>query len=271
MIAVTCPITAAYQAILNIALASHKKILLSLGLIICLSGCISQGQKPPPLPTSTSTYLLDKNWSVAGKLGIRQSPESISNNAGSNNSGLITAKKSAYSLRFEWQQLGQDYTATLSGALGFGRVLVEKQADLVSLSRGKNRVQAQDADQLFYQQTGWELPVSMLRYWALGLPSPDKPYKFSKRNPTEPLSAIGGFEQAGWQVNYSKSEQISRFWLPGKMTAKHPDLKLVMVFKDWRLPENLMPEQAAQHVTETVQPLVETAQKQVQHNKPESQ
>lgn len=271
MIAVLCAITTAYQAILNIARTSNKKILLSLGLTICLSACISQGQKPSPLPSSTTSFLLDKNWSVDGKLGIRQTPESISNKNHSNNSSSNTGKKSAYSLRFEWQQQGQDYTATLSGALGFGRVLVEKQADLVSLSRGKNRVQAQDADQLFYQQTGWELPVSMLRYWALGLPSPEKPFTFNKQNPTEPLAAIGGFEQAGWQVDYPKSEQISRFSLPGKMTAKHPDLKLVMVFKNWRLPENLMAEQTAQQLTKTAQPSPESSPQQAQYNKPESQ
>ena len=173
--------------------------------------------------------LLNKHWQVNGKLAIR----TISPSAGS---------PSAQALRFNWQQQAQDYNVTLSGPLGFGRVTVTQQDQRIYLSQGslsqgslskdKNAIEANDIDQLFAQQTGWALPISYLRYWALGLPAPEQAFTFNENSQAE----LVGFKQDGWQINYPAITLAAPYPLPSKMIASNKHFKLVIAFKHWQFP-----------------------------------
>ena len=169
--------------------------------------------------SGSAAELLNRHWQVNGKLAIR----TLSSSA---------AKPTAQALRFDWQQQAQDYKVTLTGPLGFGRVTVTQQNQRIYLSQGKNAIEANDIDQLFAQQTGWALPISYLRYWALGLPAPEQAFTFNKNSQAELI----GFKQDGWQIHYPSITLAAPYPLPSKMVASNKHFKLVIAFKHWQFP-----------------------------------
>ena len=169
--------------------------------------------------SGSAAELLNRHWQVNGKLAIR----TLSSNA---------AKPTAQALRFDWQQQAQDYKVTLTGPLGFGRVTVTQQNQRIYLSQDKNAIEADDIDQLFAQQTGWALPISYLRYWALGLPAPEQAFTFNKNSQAELI----GFKQDGWQIDYPSITLAAPYPLPSKMVASNKHFKLVIAFKHWQFP-----------------------------------
>jgi outer membrane lipoprotein LolB len=183
--------------------------------------------------------LLNKHWRVNGKLAIR----TLSPSGGSS---------SAQALRFDWQQQAQDYNVTLSGPLGFGRVTVTQQNQRIYLSQGslsqgslskdKNAIEANDIDQLFAQQTGWALPISYLRYWALGLPAPEQAFTLNKNSQAQLI----GFKQDGWQINYPSITLAAPYPLPSKMIASNKHFTLVIAFKHWQFPL-IQPDSSVDH------------------------
>lgn len=169
--------------------------------------------------SGSAAELLNRHWQVNGKLAIR----TLSSSA---------AKPTAQALRFDWHQQAQNYKVTLSGPLGFGRVTVTQQNQRIYLSQDNNAIEANDIDQLFAQQTGWALPISYLRYWALGLPAPEQAFTLNKNSQAE----LVGFKQDGWQINYPAITLATPYPLPSKMVASNKHFKLVIAFKHWQFP-----------------------------------
>ena len=196
-------------------------------MLLCslLSSCANLNKSTPPNNglnddlSGSAAELLNRHWQVNGKLAIR----TLSSNA---------AKPTAQALRFDWQQQAQDYKVTLFGPLGFGRVTVTQQNQRIYLSQDKNAIEADDIDQLFAQQTGWALPISYLRYWALGLPAPEQAFTFNKNSQAELI----GFKQDGWQIHYPSITLAAPYLLPSKMVASNKHFKLVIAFKHWQFP-----------------------------------
>ena len=177
----------------------------------------------------SAVELLNRHWQVNGKLAIR----TLSSNA---------AKPTAQALRFDWQQQAQDYKVTLTGPLGFGRVTVTQQNQRIYLSQDKNAIEADDIDQLFAQQTGWALPISYLRYWALGLPAPEQAFTLNKNSQAQLI----GFKQDGWQINYPSITLAAPYPLPSKMIASNKHFTLVIAFKHWQFPL-IQPDSSVDH------------------------
>lgn len=195
-------------------------------LLGLLSACASINERShletnPKNMEGSAASLLNRHWRVDGKLAIR----------------ALTANPSVQTLRFDWQQQAQDFTVTLSGPLGFGRVTVAQQDQRVYLTKGKTQIEASDIDRLFAQQTGWKLPLSYLRYWALGLPSPEQPFTATNQDQhkTDKATLIG-FQQDGWQIRYPSVNLAAPYPLPSKMIAFNKHFKVIMAFKHWQFP-----------------------------------
>lgn len=178
-------------------------------LVLLLSACSTQQR--PPLPTELAAMtdnLQLEDWRLSGKLGIRG--EQIS--------------QSAY---LNWQQCGDNFDIRISGPLGQGAARLQGDKEHVLLDQGKQSHQASSPEQLLQQQLGWSLPVSQLKYWIRGIPSPDSSYRSKPEQ--------SGFEQAGWLVSYSRLQQLEGRTLPDRATATHPRLKITLLLKSWDL------------------------------------
>jgi outer membrane lipoprotein LolB len=84
--------------------------------------------------------------------------------------------------------------------------------------------------------TGLAIPVDALSWWARGLPSPSK--TVISNLITGPTGTAASFEQAGWQLSFSRYSQNQGIALPGKITGRLGDQSFKLVISGWSVPDN---------------------------------
>src|SRR5690554_1612239 len=160
-----------------------------------------------------------KHWQLQAKVGLRSATQNGS-------------------ARLNWQQAPGDFKISLSGPLGQGRVELTGNANGVVLTQPDSpTLHAASAEQLLYQQTGWNLPVSLLTDWLLGLPALALPVDDLTRNKNGLLSDLS---QAGWQLKYSDYRSVKTVFLPSKIIATRTledqqSVRLVIAVYDWHI------------------------------------
>ncbi len=194
-------------------------------LCAIILGCAGTTKKDSLDNRLNDGHSLPSHWQVKGKLAIR--PLSPGD------------KKNNQTLRFEWSQVSSNYSILFAGPLGFGTMIIEKDANRVTLTRGKKYfVSADSVEELFFQQTGWHLPLSHLRHWVLGQASPDSSFSPIHSPPHNTLNVeeqLASFEQQGWTVQYPKSTWVNTHLMPKKMIVSNDNFKLIIAFKNWQL------------------------------------
>lgn len=182
------------------------------------------------LPTQTPESALDRaaheqalraleHWHLGAKIGVRLPGDSGS-------------------ARLSWKQDGERYRLSLSGPLGQGRIDIEGDPTGVTLTEaGEPPLEAASAEQLIFDSTGWELPVTALRSWVLGLTEPGAPVAQLE---VGPLGLTRSFQQEGWQLRYDRYRQVESLYLPGLVVARRPltdgsEIRLTLAVHEWSL------------------------------------
>jgi outer membrane lipoprotein LolB len=168
--------------------------------IVLLSACSLQ-----PQPTATSSSWQQhqqqiaqlQDWKLSGKLGFR-------------------APQQGGSASVNWTQEKDNYQLFLSGPFGVGSAKIYGDEKTAEMLYG-DTVYRQSPQQLAMQLTGLPLPVDALSWWARGLPSPTQPEATALA--TGPDGLAVGFDQAGWQLSFSRYRQTDGGLLPGKITG----------------------------------------------------
>ena len=166
--------------------------------IIFLSACSLQ---PQPAPTSSSWQLHQQqiaqlqDWKLSGKLGFR-------------------APQQGGSASLKWIQEKENYQLSLSGPFGVGSAKIYGDNKTAEMLYGET-IYRRPPQQLAMQLTGLPLPVDALSWWARGLPSPTQPAATDLATGADGLAV--GFDQAGWQLSFSRYRQTDGGLLPGKI------------------------------------------------------
>lgn len=116
------------------------------------SGMVNPGQSGYP-------ELLD-SFNIRGKIGVT-TPQTA------------TANAQTGSAFYVWAQEDERFAIDITGALGIGHTVIEyngSRATLVSERTGE--ISANTPEELLVQATGWQAPISQLRYWISGRPAP---------------------------------------------------------------------------------------------------
>lgn len=122
----------------------------------------------------------------------------------------ITDDRSRDAARFKWQQKKDKYVIGISGPFSIGGVSIVGDGSSVKFWRSdKESIIAKNPEQLVRKELGWELPVSSIRYWIFGIPSP---YSKLKNMKFDDNGRVIYFEQHGWQIKFSKFEQRFIKW-----------------------------------------------------------
>lgn len=189
-------------------------------LLLSISGCAQRGvfMPPPDLLAHQQALQHITHWELNGKLGIRTSAES----------GSASLK---------WAQQVADYQINLSGPLGQKRMIITGAANKVRLEQtGSEALEAKSAEALIKKAAGWTLPVAQLTYWVRGVPAPKQRITHLQQNEA---GLIAQLQQGGWSITYSNyknyNHQGQAFSLPGKITAEHEDVRLILVIRAWQL------------------------------------
>ena len=149
-------------------------------------------------------------------------------------SGAMAARnqKKGWSASLHWAQQGpSQYHIRLSGPLGGGTVLIDKQGGVVTYADGPKRSSSHNADELLQQQTGIRLPVQNLYYWVRGLTAPGS-VQAAQYDEHHNLIALS---QAGYKIYYTNYSSINHMDLPGKVNLQGNGVVIKLVIKRWNV------------------------------------
>ena len=149
-------------------------------------------------------------------------------------SGAMAArnKTKAFTASVNWLQRGSNsYQIRLSGPLGSGAILIEKQNGLVKFRDGPKSASSKNADELLQQQTGIRLPVNNLYYWVRGIPAPG-PVQSAKRSATNQLLVL---QQAGFTIEYPSYSKTGNSVLPSIIKLQGNGVAIKFVIKRWKV------------------------------------
>jgi outer membrane lipoprotein LolB len=173
-----------------------------------------QLQSGPYLASSKHSLPANAAFSAQGKLGLKEGKR------GSN-------------VRFQWQQSEEQYSLALfSGFIGQGSIDISGDATQVILTEADGtKRQAKTPEALIEQTLNWSIPVSDLRYWLLGLPSPHTPIQSLQLDNEQ---RVWQLKQAGWTINYQSYRTLPDGTnVPYKLQLKNGSLSLKFVFTGW--------------------------------------
>ncbi len=192
--------------------------LLRFAFLLLLSACATLEEVPDSLNTGSwqaHKASLDgmHHWFASGRAAINNGVES-------------------WQVNLLWLQQGEDFQIRLSGPFGAGQVQLTGNNQQVELRTSDNeRFYSQDIDSLLRERTGVKMPVSELRYWLVGLPSPAGKDAAS----IDKHGRLSLLQQGDWRVRYKRYVAVNGLVLPGKIFADKKDLDVRVVIDEWKL------------------------------------
>lgn len=180
---------------------------------LLLGGCaalLPQGSQQEQLTRLNAL----QNWQVRGKLSVVSPGDSVT--------GYLT-----------WQQQQDQYDLFIAGPFGSGSSRLQgnrHQAEL-SLPGWSQPQQASSPEQLMLAHLGWNFPVSDIRYWVKGQPSPNGSVT-SRYNDQGLLLQL---QQHGWDIRYSRYQQRGGYWLPGLIRISGYDFRFTFAIQEWTI------------------------------------
>ncbi len=133
-------------------------------------------------------------------------------------------------MSLDWRQQVDQYKLILDGPFGTSVARISGDRDGVSVTASDETRYGPSPELLLYSMTGWQFPVSNLRYWVRGLPAPGSDAKIQLNN----LGYPEQIEQQGWTVDYQQYGLNHSVRLPAKLTVSHGDVRLSLMANNWK-------------------------------------
>lgn len=144
---------------------------------------------------------------------------------------LVDDSVQAGSARIQWRQVNDQFRLLILPPIAQNTIVLQGNSKLVEARLANGQVlQAPTAEVLLQKYIGWDVPVSQLRYWILGLV--DHPKQIVQDSNTGLLTA---FVADGWQVEYALYKEVDNIILPVRMNLQHQDVKIRLVVDSWEL------------------------------------
>lgn len=185
------------------------KFLAGLLAVLLLAGCATT----PLLERGQSAAALD-GWQLMGRVSLTRGEE-------------------GWHASLNWQQQGEHFYLKISGPLGQGGFQLNgDDRGVVLVDADGKTFAAEDADVLLLQVTGWQLPITGLRYWIRGLPAPGAGEAQTRKDDSGRLNRL---VQAGWTINYNRYQIVDDISLPDKLQLLRDDIAVRIVVDKWEL------------------------------------
>ena len=132
--------------------------------------------------------------------------------------------------KLRWVQSEDEFSATASGPLGAGAVRIEGDGNTVILTdKDGVRSELEDAELEFHYRYGWTIPITSLRYWALGIPDPSAPAE-TELNDAGQLESL---TQRDWSVSFTRYADGGGQLMPKVLTAENSNTRVRLIIDHW--------------------------------------
>ncbi len=190
-------------------------------LLFIVSGCSTVPTYAPQhlnWPQREAALQQITAWQLEGRIAIRTEDDSWSGS-------------------LWWQQLDDTYEIKFSGPFGQGAINLVGDQQQVVLNSSEGKIVGHDgAEQLMYEQLGWRVPISSLRYWVLGRPDPTQNSRLLE---FDDFGRIKSLQQDGWSVNYRRYRLFQQIEVPDKIAIQNHQLGVKLVIDHWQQPEKI--------------------------------
>ncbi|HEY9253513.1 MAG TPA: lipoprotein insertase outer membrane protein LolB [Stenotrophomonas sp.] len=204
--------------------------LLPLLVAALLSACVSTGPRSAVPVASVPVSAEQRQAEADRQAWLRAHPDwSFQGRA------AISKGRNGGNGRVDWRQDGRDYRIQLSAP-------VTRQSWVLTGEGATGRARLEgveggprggdDAEELLFQATGWQIPVDGLPAWVRGLVD-DGQAGVIRDGDGRPAV----LEQAGWRVEYQEwfPAQDGRPALPKRIEARSGDAKVRLLFDQWAM------------------------------------
>lgn len=142
----------------------------------------------------------------------------------------VSAGDEGFNGKLWWWQRDEYFRANLSGPLGVGTVRIDGAGPAITVTdKDGEVVEMQDAETDLRLRYGWTIPVSSLRFWALGIPDPSSA---AQTNVGED-GLLTSLEQGGWTVTINEYREGGGQSMPRRLLATNDNARVRLVIDDW--------------------------------------
>jgi outer membrane lipoprotein LolB len=193
---------------------NHVKVT-ALAALLSLAACATQKSALlPPLDSwETRQQVLGnvRDWSFSGRIAVSDGVDGFNGN-------------------LRWRQNRQHFEARVSGPFGAGSVQIKGNAQRVTVTEKDGTVtELRDAERDLRDRYGWSIPVTSLRYWALGIPDPSRPADTEFGDDGQ----LRRMQQGGWAVDIGQYREGGGQAMPRRITAVNADARVRLVIDRW--------------------------------------
>lgn len=187
--------------------------------IICLLFILLQSGCASMLPSGGKDTLQSQlkqiqHWQVRGKMSVRTPDDSAT--------GYL-----------DWKQNKREFDIYIAGPLGQGatRLGGDKHRAELTLPGWDGPRNAESPEELMLLYLGWNFPVSDIRYWVKGQPSPGS----KAITEFDETGLLNKMTQHGWEITYKRYSRQNGYWLPGLVKVSGHDFRFTFSIREWTL------------------------------------
>jgi outer membrane lipoprotein LolB len=176
-----------------------------------MAACVGTRPRVAPVHAPWEERLIElqgaKSWQMSGR-------------------AAVAVGSQGWQASLDWREQDGLAEVHLAGPLGVGAVVLKQTPEGLSL----NGAPPSDAvvGQL-QERLGFELPLSDLRYWLLGVPAPDETFDLS-RNADDRAAQL---MQAGWTLIYDRYVAVNGDLLPARLVLTRADVRVRIAVDQW--------------------------------------
>lgn len=145
----------------------------------------------------------------------------------------VRTAEDGFNGKLRYRQSSGDFEAVMSGPLGIGTVLLERDGGTLTFT-DKEGVETVfvDPERDLELRFGWNVPLDSLRYWALGVPDPARPAETT----LDASGQLASMAQGGWDIAVDRYRDADGTSMPQRLTVSNDATRVVLVIDRWDIP-----------------------------------
>lgn len=139
----------------------------------------------------------------------------------------------AWQADLRWRQQQERYAIRLMAPLSQGTLALEggPAGVWVRSSGAEEPLFTSDPAALLRRETGWSVPLELLRFWVVGLPAP----QLAHDHELDAHGRLKTLSQAGWRVTYRRYREVAGMQLPDKIFMRKDDWDVRLLVREWEV------------------------------------